>query len=163
MISEPEDQLASLIHALFFMRLVTVRVSSVSSTQIWSSWSHHRPEFCRSILPLKEKLRSSDTHDSGGVCDVHLGLHPYLQVGGRSRLESKVEFHEGAVPLSALLAFYWQRLAHFLSSVWYITYLFIFTFFLRSNGGKFDGKYMLEAVLRDWRFVKSACFHINAK
>jgi len=38
--------------------------------------------------------------------DISLGLHPYLRNGGRSRLEIKVEFHEGAVPLSTLLAVY---------------------------------------------------------
>jgi len=39
-----------------------------------------------------------------GICDVHFKLHPCLQNGGRARLEIKVEFHEGAVPLPALLA-----------------------------------------------------------
>ena len=51
-------------------------------------------------------LNSSDPPDSRGVYDVHFGLHSYLQDGGRSRLEIKVEFYEGAVPLSTLLTFY---------------------------------------------------------
>jgi len=67
---------------------------------------HHKPEFRRSILLSEKRLRSSDSRDSRGTYDVHLGLHSYLQDGGRSRLEIKVEFHEGALPLSALLAFY---------------------------------------------------------
>ena len=69
---------------------------------------HHKPEFPRSILPSEKKLRSSDSLDTGsrGIYNVYLGFHSYLQDGGRFCLEIKVEFHEGAVPLSALLAFY---------------------------------------------------------
>ena len=152
MVPEREDQLASLIHGLFAMRLVTVRVSSVSPTQIWSLWSHHRPEFWRSILPLEKKLSSSDYHDSRGIHDVHLGVHCYLQDGGRSRLEIKVEFHKGAVPLSALLAFYWHYCAYSLSSVRCLSSFLLCSFFLRWNGGRLDGKYMLEVILRKWRF-----------
>ena len=57
-------------------------------------------------MPLETKLNSSDSRDSCSVYYVYLGLHPYLQDGGRSRLEIKVEFHEGAVSLSALFACY---------------------------------------------------------
>jgi len=93
------------------------------------SWPHHRPEFWRSIMRLEKKLRSSsDSSDSHGIYDVHLGLYPYLQDGSRSRLEIKVEFHEGVVPLSALLACHWHRLAFFLSLVWCLCYIFVFTF-----------------------------------
>ena len=67
---------------------------------------HHKPEFPRSILLSEKKLRSSDSRDSRGIYDVYLGLHSYFHDGGRFCLEIKVEFHEGAVPLSALLAFY---------------------------------------------------------
>jgi len=52
------------------------------------------------------KMRSSDYYNSHGSYDIYLGLHPYLQDGGQSCLEIQVEFHEGIVPLSALLAFY---------------------------------------------------------
>ena len=78
-------------------------------------------------------MRSSDSRDSRGVFDVHLGLRPYLQDGGRSCLANKVEFHEGAVPLSALLAPYWHRWAYFLSSVWYLSYL-LYSLFLGQTG-----------------------------
>ena len=37
----------------------------------------------------------------------------------------------------------------------HISSIFLCSFFLRSNGGKFDRKYVLEAKLRKWRFVKS--------
>jgi len=71
--------------------------------------SDHRVPSPARILKVNSaetKLWSSDSRDSRGVYDVHLGLHSYLQDGGRSRLDIKVEFHEGTVPLSALLAFY---------------------------------------------------------
>jgi len=99
-----------------------------------SEFIHHKPEFLRSSLLSEKRLRSSDSRDSHGVYDVHLGLHSYLQDGGRSRLEIKVEFHEGPVPLSALLAFYWHRLACSLSSVWCPSYRFSSHFFLGQTG-----------------------------
>ena len=160
---EREDQLASLISASSVKRLVTVCVSSVSPTEIWSLWSHHRPEFWRSIVWLETNLRSSDSSDSCGVFDVHLGLYPYFQDGGWFRLEIKVEFHEGAVPLSTLLVLDWHHLACFVSLVRCLSYLFWVHFFLRSYGGKFDGNYMFEANVREWRFVKSTRPHIDTK
>ena len=51
-------------------------------------------------------MNSFDSQDSHGVRSVPLGLHPHLWNGGRSRLEIKVEFYEGVVPLSAVLALY---------------------------------------------------------
>ena len=51
-------------------------------------------------------MNTSDFHDSHGLYGVPLGLRPHLWDGGRSRLEIKVEFYEGVVPLSALLALY---------------------------------------------------------
>ena len=57
-------------------------------------------------LPLEKKSSPTDCSDSRSVFSVNLGLHPYLQDGGRSCLEIKVEFHEGAVSLSALHSFY---------------------------------------------------------
>jgi len=47
---------------------------------------------------------SSDSQDSRSVCGVPLGLHPHFWNGGRSRLEIKVDFYEGPVSLSTLLA-----------------------------------------------------------
>ena len=58
------------------------------------------------VNSAEKKLNSSDSRDSRGVYDVHLGLYSYLQDGDRSRLDIQVEFHEGAVPLSTLLALY---------------------------------------------------------
>jgi hypothetical protein len=55
-----------------------------------------------------------------------------------------------------------QRYLPFIDNVWLVIYrqsdissIFLSSFFLRSNGGKFDGKYVFEAMLRNWRFVKS--------
>ena len=106
-------------------------------------------EFWRSILLLKKKSSFSDFWYSGGMYDVPLGLHPYLGNGGRSRLEIEVEFHEGAVPLSTLLALYWTYLACSWMSVWCVSYLF----FCRSNGGHFDWDGLSEGILRSWMFV----------
>jgi len=75
-----------------------------------------------------EEISISNCINSCSVFGVNLGLHPYLQDGGWSRLGIKVEFHEGAVPFSALHAFYWQHLVLFVLSVSYISYLFMFIF-----------------------------------
>jgi len=45
-----------------------------------------------------------DSRNSRMFYHSYLGLLPYLRNGGRSRLEIEVEFHEGAIPLSKLLA-----------------------------------------------------------
>ena len=132
MVIEREDKLA-LIDVLFIKKLVAVRVSSLLPTGIWSSWSFHLPEFWRSILPFETSLRSSDSSNSHRVFDVHLGLHPYLQDGGRSRLEIQVEFHEGVIPLSTLLAFYWYDFSGFISSV-LCPLSFLSSFFLGQTG-----------------------------
>ena len=52
-----------------------------------------------------------------GVYSVYLGLHPYLPNGSRSGLEIKMEFHEGALLLSTLLALYRYYFAFSLLSV----------------------------------------------
>ena len=106
---DPENQLASLISAMFILRLVSVRVPS-------SSLLHFGNDFTDLITPLAEFWRWSlwsemqlcypDAQNSHGMYDVRLGLHPHLRNGSRSHLEIKVELHEGAVPLPTLLAFY---------------------------------------------------------
>jgi len=35
--------------------------------------------------------------------------------------------------------------------------------FFRSNRGKFDGRYVFEDIIREWRFVKSTCPGIDRK
>jgi hypothetical protein len=59
-----------------------------------------------------------------------------------------------------------QRYLPFIDNVWLVLYrqfdispILLCSFFLRSNGGKFDGKYVSEAMLGDWRFVKSTHPH----
>jgi len=59
--------------------------------------------FRRSILLSEMPLSCFDSWDSHSVYDISLGLHHYLWNGGRSRVEIKVDFHEGAVSLSMLL------------------------------------------------------------
>jgi len=63
-----------------------------------------------------------------------------------------------------------QRYLPFIDNVWLVFYrqsdispIFLCSFFYRSNGGKFDGDYVSEAMLRDWRFVKSTRPHIDTK
>jgi hypothetical protein len=105
MVLEREDPLASLIPALFVMKLVTVRFCFrfTDSDLIIVITS---PARILKVNSAEKKLKRSDSRDSRGIYDVHLGLHSYVQDGGRSRLVIKMEFYEGAVPLSALLAFY---------------------------------------------------------
>ena len=61
-----------------------------------------------------------------------------------------------------------QRYLPFIDNIWlvlyrqsYISAIFLCSFFLRSNGGKFDGNYVSEAMLRHWRLVKSTHPHID--
>jgi len=53
-----------------------------------------------------------------------------------------------------------QRYAPFIDTLGLVLYrqfssflIFVCSFFLRSNGGNFDRNYMLETILRVWRFV----------
>jgi hypothetical protein len=81
------------------------------------------------------------------VCPVPLGLHSYLQNGGRSRVEIKVEFHEGLylfqryVPLTDILS------AFFTSQSDVGSYRSMLNFLYRSNGGNSDGNWVSEAIL----------------
>ena len=62
--------------------------------------------FRRSFLLSEAQLSCSDSRNSHSVYDISLGLHHYLQNGGRSGVEIKVDFHEGVVSLSTLLDLY---------------------------------------------------------
>ena len=73
-------------------------------------------EFWRWILVSEEHWALLTSCDSRGMYAIHLGLHPYPRNGGQSRLEIKMESHEGVVPLSTLLALYWSHLDRSLSS-----------------------------------------------
>ena len=103
------DQLAS---ALSVLRLVAVSVLPVLpvSQRVDMSFTT-RPFLVSSAagrnLPLLISRRSRSFYV------VYLGLHHYLRNGGRSRLEIKVGFREGAVSGSTLLALYRYRLAYF--------------------------------------------------
>lgn len=54
-----------------------------------------------------------------------------------------------------------QRYLPFFNAIWLVGYrqsdsfsIFLCSIFCRSNGGKFDGRWMSERNLRWWRFVK---------
>ena len=115
----PGNYLASLGTGLFVMRLVTVRFPT-SFSVAFANLTSPLAEFWRSGSGLlsEKKLGSSDCRDSRSNYDVLLGLHPYLRNGSQSCMEIKVEFCEGVIPLSALLAVYWDRLVFSHSSVW---------------------------------------------
>ena len=66
--------------------------------------------------------------------DVYLGLHPYLRNGGRSRVEIKVEFREGVIPPSTLLALYGYHVVFCHLSVRCAYYPAILTFFVAQMG-----------------------------
>ena len=78
--------------------------------------------------------------------DIPLGLHTYLRNGGQSRLEIKVEFHEGAVPLSTLLALYGSHLAFSLVSL--MCFISSYTeLCCRAERGNFEGGRVSEGIL----------------
>jgi len=87
------------------------------------------------------------------VHTIYLGLHTYIPNGGRSRLEIEMEFHEGAVSLSTLLAVYRYRLAHSLSSARSFLYYLLALIFSRANGAKFYEDRVSDNVPSRWRFV----------
>ena len=147
MLLERDEQLASLIPALFGMRLVTVRPSFFFSVLYFANLITPWQNFEGKLWHWRSNCDLL-TLDSRGICNVHMGLYHYLHNGGRSRLEIKVEFYEGLIPLSTLLALYWYCFPCSLSSV-----LVAFRFFhphlsLRSNGGRFDRDHLSECILR---------------
>jgi hypothetical protein len=113
---DDEDQLASLIMALHALRLVAVSVLPVLtiSQRVHLSFTT-RPFLVSSAVG--RNFTFLIFRRSRILCVVHLGLHHYLRNGGRSRLEIKVGFREGAVPGSTLLALYRHRVAYFPWSV----------------------------------------------
>jgi len=158
MLVEREDQLASLVPPLFAMRLVTVHVSSVLPTWIWSLWSHHRPEFWRSILPLEKKLAFLTVSTAAAslvlIWDYILTFRMEVDLVW----ESKWNFMKGL--------YLFQCYMPFIDSIWFFLYrqshispIFLCSFFLRSNRDKSDRGYVLEAIFRNWRFVKSPSPH----
>ena len=68
-------------------------------------WQNFQGQFCYQSSN-QALLTSCNSHGVTGVCAAPLGLHPHLWNRGRSHVEIKVEFHEGAVPFSTLLALY---------------------------------------------------------
>ena len=63
-----------------------------------------------------------------------------------------------------------QRYLPFIDTVCLVLYcqcdlslIFLYLLFLSSNRGKFDGKKVLEAIIREWRFVKSTRPCIDTK
>lgn len=161
MVPEPEDQLASLISALFVIRLVTVRVSSVRRHRS----DHHVPvgqnfegQFChrssnRAVLTLVIVVASAMF-----IWDYILTFRMEFDLIWKSRWN----FMKGI--------YLFQRYLPFIDTVWLVLYrqshifsTFLCSFLLRSNGGEFDGKYLSECILCQWRFVKLTRPHINTK
>ena len=63
-----------------------------------------------------------------------------------------------------------QRYLPFIDTVWVVLYrrfdvssTFLCSFLFRSNGGKFGRNYVLESILREWRFVKPTRPGIDTK
>jgi len=82
----PGNQLASLISALFVLRLVMVRflhASNVASRQSDHHWQNFEGQFCYQRRNW-DPLTSCNSHS---VCAIPLGLQSYLRNGGRSRVE----------------------------------------------------------------------------
>ena len=91
---------------LSLKRLVTVRFlpASVSCFVVLLKAASSESQLL--VPPLKKQSSLSNSCHSHGLYNIYLGLHPDIQHGGRSGLEIKVEFYEGAVPLSTLHAIY---------------------------------------------------------
>ena len=105
-----KNQLASVFYVL---RLVTVSVFPVfpMSQRVDLSLFTTRPFLVSSAVG--KNLPFLIFRRSRSFCVVYLGLHDYLRNGGRSRLEIKMGFCEGAVSGSTLLALFRYRVAHF--------------------------------------------------
>ena len=133
------DPLASLISGLTAVRLVTVSFLSVPFLCVWSNiYGWIRNLIVSNFCHCTNNWNYSQFHHSRGLYDVCLGLHHYLQNGGRSGLEIQVDFHEGAVPFSTLLAIYRYRLAHRLLSVRCVLHNINLISFVDQTGGSFS-------------------------
>ena len=117
-------------------------------------------EFQQSVLPLEKKMSPSNSYHSHGLYDIHLGLHPYVQYGGRSDLEIEVEFHERTVPLSTPPAIFRYHHSSLLS-VWFFPCLPPLNYFCtRSNWKIFDQECLSGVSLQRCRSVIS---HLDMK
>jgi hypothetical protein len=148
------DPMAPLIRVLFAKRLV-----AVSCPPIWHFAELISGSAARTLMvsPTVGKIIAIvKFHHSRGLYDLYLGLHPYLQNGGRSSLEIKVELHERAVPPSTLLTLYQYCFPRHLLSVSSFLHHLALTF-CRSNGREFDEDCVSEDIPRLWRFVKFTC------
>ena len=149
----PGNQLASLISGLSALRLVIVRCLNASNVAFRRS-DHHWQNFEGWFFYQRRNWAPLTSWNSHGVCAISLGLHSYLRNGGRSRVEIKVEFHEGVVPLSTLLALYWYNFGVSHWSVWCGSYLPMLNYIYRSNGGHSQGDWVSEGILLSRKFVK---------
>jgi len=104
-----EDQLASVLYVL---RLVTVSVFPVFPVSQRVDLSFTTRHFLVSSA-VGRNLPFLIFRRSRSFCVVYLGLHHYLRNGGRSRLELKMGFREGAVSGSTLFALFRYRVAYF--------------------------------------------------
>jgi len=106
------DSLVWLISASHVMRLVAVSCLPLHwVSQNWSVilWLGLRA----SVLSLENNLNKfPHPPHSCSIYDIYMGLHPYLRNGGRSGLEIEVEFHEGAILVSTILALCRYHLAY---------------------------------------------------
>ena len=66
--------------------------------------------------------------------------------------------------------YFFQRYLPFTEPIWLVLQcqfhmlsIFICSFFRRSIWGSFDGNWMLEGILRSWKFVKSTCLTLAWK
>ena len=109
---EDGDQLLSLINTLHALKLATVRFLTVYC--VFSELIHGpttRPLIVSFAVATGKRFRLSDSRHSRDMYPISLGLHSYLQNGGRAGLEIKVESYEGAVLGSTLHALYRYHLA----------------------------------------------------
>jgi len=159
MVLEREDQFASLIPALFAMRLVTVRASSVWVTQNWAIISQNS-KVNSSIRKATEVFwlsrQSWRLRCSFGTTFLPSGWRP-ISFGNQIGISWR-----GSTSFSAtcllLTPFGLFSIVNLMSLLF-----FFISFFLRSNGGKFNAGYMLEGNFREWRSVKSTRPHIYTK
>ena len=144
----PGDYLASWVTTLFAMRLEIVRFPTSFQCCVSPTWPPHLQNFNGQVCYWRSNWDLLTLGNSDSVYDVPLGLHSYLWDGGRSRLEIKVELHEGAVPLPTLLAFYSTRfVCSPLLSVWCDFYLVVLNSFLQGTRRTFRRR------LGVWRYT----------
>ena len=123
---EGGDPLATLISGLRALKLTAVEFSQCVA---FADLIGGRTARCLMVsYAIGERLISLNCYHSRGSYSVCLGLHPYLPDGSRSGLETEMEFHEGAILLSTLLALYRYAWAFSLLSVWCFLYFIALSF-----------------------------------